>query len=233
MSIFFSNCYLSHIQAFSLPIIHSLLHNWEACSNLRIPHALIVAPTRELALQIATVIREVCTKVGQICEQYKTAAERAEAEEAKAAAGEATSTEGEGETPAVPEGEKLSKKAQKALKKRQLKEAKKTAAPKRARVSIEIVSIVGGMSEQKQRRQLAGKGKPVHIVVATPGRLCEMFEDPENVSFQDMSKLRFLVVDEADRIMEEGHYAEVSRSAYDLADVDVRQRASTSSSGIF
>lgn len=168
-----------------------------------------MAPTRELALQIATVIREVCTKVGQICEQYKTAAERAEAEEAKAAAGE-TSTEGEGEVAAVPEGEKLSKKAQKALKKKQLKEAKKTAAPKRARVSIEIVSIVGGMSEQKQRRQLAGKGKPVHIVVATPGRLCEMFEDPENVSFQDMSKLRFLVVDEADRIMEEGHYAEVS-----------------------
>lgn len=170
-----------------------------------------MAPTRELALQIATVIREVCNKVGQICEQYKTAAERAEAaeaEEAKAAAGE-TSTEGE--VAAVPAAEKLSKKAQKALKKKQLKEAKKTTAPKRARVSIEIVSIVGGMSEQKQRRQLAGKGKPVHIVVATPGRLCEMFEDPENVSFQDMSKLRFLVVDEADRIMEEGHYAEVSK----------------------
>lgn len=169
-----------------------------------------MAPTRELALQIATVIREVCNKVGQICEQYKTAAERAEAaeaEEAKAAAGE-TSTEGE--VAAVPAAEKLSKKAQKALKKKQLKEAKKTTAPKRARVSIEIVSIVGGMSEQKQRRQLAGKGKPVHIVVATPGRLCEMFEDPENVSFQDMSKLRFLVVDEADRIMEDGHYAEVS-----------------------
>jgi hypothetical protein len=79
-----------------------------------------------------------------------------------------------------------------------------------AAVKIEVVSIVGGMSEHKQRRQLAGKGKPVHIVVATPGRLCEMFEDPENVSFQDMSKLRWLVVDEADRIMEEGHYPEVS-----------------------
>lgn len=162
-----------------------------------------MAPTRELALQISSVIREVGAKVGQICEQYKTEAERAEIE-AKAA------VETDAEAVSAPvEGEKLSKKAQKALKKKQLKEAKKNAPPKRARVSIEIVSIVGGMSEQKQRRQLAGKGKPVHIVVATPGRLCEMFEDPENVSFQDMSKLRFLVVDEADRIMEDGHYAEV------------------------
>lgn len=186
-----------------------MLHNWESCSNLRIPHALIVAPTRELALQIATVIREVCTKVGQLCEQYKTQAERAEAEAVAASVTEAD-TEADS-TPAVPaEGAaKLSKKALKALKKKQLKAAGTVAPPKRARVSIEIVSIVGGMSEQKQRRQLAGKGKPVHIVVATPGRLCEMFEDPENVSFQDMSKLRFLVVDEADRIMEEGHYAEV------------------------
>ena len=41
------------------------------------------------------------------------------------------------------------------------------------------------------------------------GRLCEMFEDAECVSFQDMSRLRFLVVDEADRIMEDGHYPEV------------------------
>jgi len=183
-----------------------LLHNWESCSNLRIPHALIVAPTRELALQIATVIREVCTKVGQLCEQYKTQAERAEAEAAAATEVDADADS----AAAVPaEGAKLSKKALKALKKKQLKAAGPVAPKKRARVSIEIVSIVGGMSEQKQRRQLAGKGKPVHIVVATPGRLCEMFEDPENVSFQDMSKLRFLVVDEADRIMEEGHYAEV------------------------
>jgi len=144
--------------------------------------------------------------VGQLCEQYKTQAERAEAEAAAATEVDADVED----TPAVPaEGAKLSKKALKALKKKQLKAAGPVAPKKRARVSIEIVSIVGGMSEQKQRRQLAGKGKPVHIVVATPGRLCEMFEDPENVSFQDMSKLRFLVVDEADRIMEEGHYAEV------------------------
>ena len=150
--------------------------------------------------------------MGQLCEQYKTQAERAEAEAAAAAV---TEVETEADcTLAVPaEGAaKLSKKALKALKKKQLKAAGTVAPPKRARVSIEIVSIVGGMSEQKQRRQLAGKGKPVHIVVATPGRLCEMFEDPENVSFQDMSKLRFLVVDEADRIMEEGHYAEVCAS---------------------
>ena len=79
---------------------------------------------------------------------------------------------------------------------------------------VEIVSIVGGMSEQKQRRQLVGTGKPLHIVVATPGRLCDMFQDDSIEAFQDLSQLRFLVVDEADRIMEDGHFAEVRSSVY-------------------
>ncbi len=36
---------------------------------------------------------------------------------------------------------------------------------------VEVVNVVGGMSEHKQRRQLddtKGRGRPVHIMVSTP-----------------------------------------------------------------
>jgi ATP-dependent RNA helicase DDX24/MAK5 len=139
----------------------------------------------------------VCAVVAQLCDQ--------QAAPASADDNNSSTTEGV----ATGKFNKLSKKARKAEQKRAAAAGGAAGGLKRARVRIEVVSIVGGMSEQKQRRQLAGRGKPVHVVVATPGRLCEMFEDPDNVSFQDMSKLRFLVVDEADRIMEDGHYPEV------------------------
>ncbi len=78
-------------------------------------------------------------------------------------------------------------------------------------VKIESVTVVGGMSEDKQRRLLTTSDKKsLHIIIATPGRLCEILEDDSIPAFSDLSTLRFLVVDEADRIMEEGHYAEVS-----------------------
>ena len=51
--------------------------------------------------------------------------------------------------------------------------------------------------------------RPVHILVATPGRLCELITDEEIPMFRDMSGIRFLIVDEADRIVEEGHFPEV------------------------
>ena len=51
--------------------------------------------------------------------------------------------------------------------------------------------------------QLSGS-RPVHILVATPGRFCELLHDDTVASLQDMSQLRFLIMDEADRMMEEG-----------------------------
>ncbi len=135
--------------AFSVPIVNSLLVDWVSITTARIrdgilcPYAMIIVPTRELAMQISAVIKEVSLTF-------------------------------------------------------------------RSTYRVEIVSIVGGMSEQKQRRQLDGKS-PVHIIVATPGRLCELMEDETLTVFRDMAHLRYLVVDEADRIVEEGHFAEVHR----------------------
>ena len=67
--------------------------------------------------------------------------------------------------------------------------------------------VVGGLSEQKQRRQLANSHKrPIHVLVGTPGRLCELMHDDTLLAFQDLSRVRFLVVDEVDRVMEVCYY---------------------------
>jgi hypothetical protein len=135
--------------AFGLPIVHSLLHEWEAYGNSKCPFALILAPTRELAMQISSVLNDTC-------KLFKTSQRR-----------------------------------------------------------IEVVNVVGGMSEHKQKRQLDGtKGsRPVHIMVATPGRLCELMTNSgeDMVAFSNLSSIRYLVVDEADRMVEEGHFPELYR----------------------
>ena len=74
------------------------------------------------------------------------------------------------------------------------------------RHGVYTACIVGGMSLQKQERVL--KRKP-HLVVATPGRLWELMQN-ENEHLSDLSKLGFFVLDEADRMVEQGHYHELS-----------------------
>ena len=133
--------------AFGLVIINYILQNASInTTTVRVNEAvaIIVAPTRELALQITKVLKDVCNPFKDIH-------------------------------------------------------------------PISIVSVVGGMSEQKQRRLLGPHSRPPDIIVGTPGRLCEMIQDNEIVTFQDMSRLRYLVVDEADRIVEEGHFPELHR----------------------
>lgn len=71
---------------------------------------------------------------------------------------------------------------------------------------IAIVSVVGGMSLQKQERLLS---KRPEIVVATPGRLWELMNNQGHEHFLDLGRLNFLVLDEADRMVERGHFQEL------------------------
>ncbi|XP_071965902.1 ATP-dependent RNA helicase DDX24-like isoform X2 [Antedon mediterranea] len=71
---------------------------------------------------------------------------------------------------------------------------------------IKIAVVVGGMAPEKQLRIL--KKRP-EIVVATPGRLWELYESGA-AHVKHMSQTRFLVIDEADRMVEKGHYAELT-----------------------
>ncbi|KAF9140008.1 ATP-dependent RNA helicase [Linnemannia schmuckeri] len=69
-----------------------------------------------------------------------------------------------------------------------------------------VVPIVGGMSVQKQTRQL---DRNPAIVVATPGRLWELISTNPTYS-ERLIQARFLVLDEADRMLESGHFEELS-----------------------
>jgi ATP-dependent RNA helicase DDX24/MAK5 len=71
---------------------------------------------------------------------------------------------------------------------------------------IWVVPIVGGLSHQKQERLLA---RAPAVVVATPGRLWELMRDGQR-HVADLSHLSFLVVDEADRMVQQGHYSELA-----------------------
>lgn len=67
-------------------------------------------------------------------------------------------------------------------------------------------AVVGGLAEVKQQRQLSRRPE---VVVATPGRFWEMAGSHAHLS--QLENLRHLVVDEADRMLERGHYPELNR----------------------
>ncbi|XP_073923338.1 ATP-dependent RNA helicase DDX24 [Castor canadensis] len=72
---------------------------------------------------------------------------------------------------------------------------------------IKTAILVGGMSTQKQQRML---NRHPEIVVATPGRLWELVKN-KHAHLSNLRQLRCLVVDEADRMVEKGHFAELSQ----------------------
>jgi ATP-dependent RNA helicase DDX24/MAK5 len=72
---------------------------------------------------------------------------------------------------------------------------------------VSVVPVVGGMSAQKQERLLARRPE---VVVATPGRLWELMNERNHEHFADLGRLQFLVLDEADRMVERGHFAELA-----------------------
>ncbi|CAI5733451.1 unnamed protein product [Hyaloperonospora brassicae] len=73
---------------------------------------------------------------------------------------------------------------------------------------IGVVTLVGGMAVQKQKRMLSYRPE---IVIGTPGRLWDIIE-ADHEHMKDLSKtLRFLVVDEADRMLQPGSYPELQK----------------------
>ncbi|XP_072169926.1 ATP-dependent RNA helicase DDX24-like [Diadema setosum] len=74
------------------------------------------------------------------------------------------------------------------------------------KTDIKVAVVVGGMSAEKQKRVLR---KRPDIIVATPGRLWELYKLGE-LHLSTLPDIRCLVIDEADRMVEKGHYAELS-----------------------
>ncbi|XP_048803624.1 ATP-dependent RNA helicase DDX24 [Lagopus muta] len=72
---------------------------------------------------------------------------------------------------------------------------------------IKTAILVGGMAAQKQERVLNRKPE---IVIATPGRLWELIKE-RHPHLSNLRQLRCLVIDEADRMVERGHFLELSQ----------------------
>ncbi|KAJ5716223.1 ATP-dependent RNA helicase mak5 [Penicillium malachiteum] len=70
-------------------------------------------------------------------------------------------------------------------------------------INARIALLTGGLSIQKQQRQLAN----ADIVIGTPGRVWEILSSGTGL-IRKMQGIQFLVVDEADRLLSEGHFKE-------------------------
>ena len=139
--------------AYSLPILQEILLSADEQSSSERPlSALILCPTRELALQVRQHIGDVAYRAS------------------------------------IPLGESFSKDVK--------------HMPR-----VNIITICGGMSIQKQKRLLSVK-YGVDIVVATPGRLWDMIQEDEKFG-KSIKQIKYLVLDEADRMIENGHFAEL------------------------
>ncbi|KAL0960116.1 hypothetical protein HGRIS_011758 [Hohenbuehelia grisea] len=156
--------------AYGLPILNRLFNEARPHKNTRRPvKALILAPTRELALQVSSHLNDFLNA--------KEALEQAPAKKSKGKSAKKDAPTAAGaETPQV----------------------------KRPPL-VSVAAIVGGMSAQKQRRVL---DRGVDVLVATPGRLWDIMQDDDTLSY-DIRHLQFLVLDEADRMIETGHFAEL------------------------
>jgi len=72
--------------------------------------------------------------------------------------------------------------------------------------NIRSLVVVGGLAVEKQRRILTKNNPP--IIVATPGRLWELISEGID-ALMDLSRLRFFVLDEADRMVANGSFPEL------------------------
>ncbi|KZV78692.1 DEAD-domain-containing protein [Exidia glandulosa HHB12029] len=142
--------------AYGLPILHHLLTTPRPAKakGRRPVRALVLAPTRELALQVCNHLKA-C-----LADPIK---KEDEEEETK--------------------GKKIPVKPP----------------------AVSVAPIVGGMSAQKQRRVL---DRGVDVLVATPGRLWDILSQDDTLATQ-IKQLNFLVLDEADRMIQAGHFAEL------------------------
>ena len=78
---------------------------------------------------------------------------------------------------------------------------------KRFIYNIKIANVLGGFAKAKQLKRL-NKYNP-EIIVATPGRLWEIIDNDESPILENLKFLKFLIIDEADRMTQTGHFKEL------------------------
>ena len=86
-----------------------------------------------------------------------------------------------------------------------------------------IATVTGGLSLHKQKRLLQN----ADIIIGTPGRLWEVMQGDEELVHW-VKLLKFLVIDEADRLLSEGHFQEVEEILNTLDRTDSNTKLSAS-----
>ena len=94
--------------------------------------------------------------------------------------------------------------------------------------NINIANVMGGFAKPKQIKILE-KYNP-EIIIATPGRLWEIISNEETNFLNKLYRLRFFVIDEADRMTEKGHFRELKQITEflytKLESIDIRKAES-------
>ena len=247
--------------AFILPVMHSLLTEYDSWhdedyvrNHKRSIYCLIIAPTRELALQITGVATDFPKYFFDSAAPVEQEQESSGDAEADAIMNVLASVKSKGK--GLP-ANALGRSGHKGMKSGQ-GAVSTLATRKKNHRPIGVVSVTGGLSEHKQKRQLFNglySNNPaqfVHVLIATPGRLCELLTESNSINAnlatgkpnaagflgnsdidvarivaegtqhemghemlllarQHWRRLRYLVVDEADRLIEEGHFPELHR----------------------
>uniref|UniRef100_A0A7S3JYY0 ATP-dependent RNA helicase n=1 Tax=Aureoumbra lagunensis TaxID=44058 RepID=A0A7S3JYY0_9STRA len=89
---------------------------------------------------------------------------------------------------------------------------------------VDIVAcVVGGLSDLKQIRILSKNQPP--ILVATPGRLWDLSQSVDYVAeaFNDDTALRFLIIDEVDKLLEVGAFPQLKNLANKMQQLKTQQ----------
>ena len=87
------------------------------------------------------------------------------------------------------------------------KDKNKKEEKKKFYYNIKITNVLGGFAKVKQLKIL-NKYNP-EIIIATPGRLWEIIDNDEAPILENLKFLKFLIIDEADRMTQTGHFKEL------------------------
>ena len=157
--------------AYSLPILNSLLHSLSDPETAKITaskaekrqlSALILCPTRELALQVGKV-------VGGVVEAGMNALDEVKEETDDEAEAQAKEAEDEARWKKKGKGKKGGKKPEQPK-----KVVKPVSTGPKPPPIVSVATVVGGLSAVKQKRLVA---RGCDILVATPGRLWDLCEE--------------------------------------------------------
>ncbi|KZW02094.1 DEAD-domain-containing protein [Exidia glandulosa HHB12029] len=84
-------------------------------------------------------------------------------------------------------------------------------------LGVDSICVYGGVDKESQRKALGKKG--VHVICGTPGRILDLAEE----GVCDLSNVSYLVLDEADRMLDKGFENDIRRIIGQTKDIAARQ----------